>query len=90
LTRIRTLTLLLTGFALLLIWYFMGGKDLIEWWIAAQATAAGGWDISGAYREERPHPLLAVWLIAGTMLFVAGAVGLVMDGIRRTRKAMND
>lgn len=88
--RIRTVVLLLTGIALLVIWYFVGGKDLIAWEIAVRDARAGGWDISGADRYEHPHPLHGLSLITGTMLFLSGLVSLVTDGIRRTQKAMND
>jgi hypothetical protein len=87
LSRFRPSLLLSCGLALLLVWYFTGGKEFIDWLIAAREVEASGWDISGAYRDLSPHPVRAVLLIAGAILFLYGAVAFVVDAIRGIRKA---
>ena len=88
-TRFRSSLLLLCGLALLLVWYFTGGKEFIDWLIAAREVESSGWDISGAYRDLSPHPVGAALLIAGAILFLYGAVAFVVDAVRGTRKAMH-
>jgi hypothetical protein len=89
LIRFRTAVLLLSGLSLI-IWYFVGGKALIAWELAVRDAAAGGWDISQAYVDPSPHPLRGISLVAGTTFFLSGFGTLIMDGIRKIQKAMND
>jgi hypothetical protein len=86
LTRLRTLALLLVGFSLLLIWYYVGGREAIQWENAVRGTPAGGWDISQADRwgRENSHWFLPIFLVGGTLSLMAGR--LLKNGVQLTGK----
>jgi hypothetical protein len=86
---------LLVGFSLLLIWYYVGGREAIQWENAVRGAPAGGWDISQANRRgwENSHWFLPIFLVGGTLSLVvgtlsltAGLVRLLKNGVQPTGK----
>jgi len=88
--RSRTSALLLTATVLLVIWYFAGGRQEIQWHLAVHRAAQNGWDISQADRYPNYSLLYRISFIGGLVLLVTGMVNAVMDLSRKIRKAMND
>ena len=88
--RSRTSALLLTATVLLVIWYFAGGRQEIQWHLAVHRAAQSGWDISQADRYPNYSLLYPISFMGGLVLLVTGLVNVVMDPSRTIRKAMND
>jgi hypothetical protein len=88
--RPRTGALLLTATALLVIWYFVGGRQEIQWQLAVHRAAQSGWGISQADRYPNYSPLYRISFIGGLVLLVTGIVNFVLDLSRKMRKASND
>jgi hypothetical protein len=91
--RLGTLALLLAGFSLLLIWYYVGGREAIQWENAVRGTSAGGWDISQADRwgRENSHWFLPIFLVGGALSLVGGTLSLIAgrllkNGVQLTGK----
>jgi hypothetical protein len=84
--RLRTLALLLAGFSLLLIRYYVGWHSVIHWQNAVRGASAGGWDISPADRwsRENSHWFLPIFLVGGTLSLIAGR--LLKNGVQLTGK----
>jgi hypothetical protein len=84
--RLRTLALLLAGFSLLLIWYYVGGREAIQWENAVRGASAGGWDISQAdwWGRENSRWFLPIFLIGGRLSLIAGR--LLKTGVQLTGK----
>ena len=88
--RPRTAALLLAAIGMLLICYFVGGKQEIQWHLLVRRVAQGGWDISQADRNPNYHHVFGISFIGGIVLLVTGVVNAVLDLSRSIRKAMND
>jgi hypothetical protein len=88
--RPRTAALLLTATALFVIWYFVGGKQEIQWQLAFHRAAPSGWDYSQVDRYPNYSPLYRISFIGGLVLLLTGIVSVVLDLSRKMRKAMND
>jgi hypothetical protein len=75
-TRVRIRTLLLAAVALLVAWYFVGGRDEIAWReYVRHSKSQGGWDLSQADR----------WPSHANLLFVLGLgiySGLAVSALR--------
>jgi hypothetical protein len=87
--RPRKGALLLTAAALLVTWYFVGGRQEIQWQLAVHRAAQSGWGISQADRYPNNSLLYRISLIGGLVLLVTGMINVVMDLSRKMRKAMN-
>jgi hypothetical protein len=88
--RGRTFALWLAALVLFVIWYFVGGKQEIQWHLAVHRAAKSGWDISQADRYPQYGLLYRISLPLGVMLPVSGMVNLDIDATRIARKAMDE
>jgi hypothetical protein len=88
--RSSTSALLLTATGLLVIWYFAGGRQEIQWRLAVHRAAQSGWDISQADRYPNYSLLYRISFVGGLVLLVTGMVNAVMDLSLKIRKVMND
>jgi hypothetical protein len=77
--RLRTLALLPAGFSPLLIWYYAGGREVIQWENEVRGASAGGWDISQANRWgwENSHWFLPIFLVGGALSLIGGTLSLI-------------
>jgi hypothetical protein len=82
----RNYLALLAGTALLVIWYFTGGREELRWWWVVRQAASTGWDISQAYHMKF-KPWLPLCLISGSLLLLAGLAVKIYDIIRAFRNA---
>jgi hypothetical protein len=85
-----TFALGLAALVLFVIWYFVGGRQEIQWHLAVHRAAKSGWDISQADRYPEYGLLYFISLPLGLILFVSGMVNLVIDATRKMRKAMDE
>jgi hypothetical protein len=81
--RGRTFALWLVLFV---IWYFVGGRQEIQWHLAVHRAAKSGWDISQADRYPQYGLLYRISLPWGLILLVSGVVNLVIDATRKNAK----
>ncbi len=88
--RGRTCALWLAALALFVIWYFVSGRQEIQWHLAVYRAAKNGWDISQADRYPQYGLLYRISLPLGLILLVNGMVNLVIDATRKMRKAMDE
>jgi hypothetical protein len=88
--RGRTFALWLAALVLFVIWYFVGGRQEIQWALAVHRAAKSGWDISQADRYPQYGLLYRISLPLGLILLVSGMVNLVVDATRKMRKAMDE
>jgi hypothetical protein len=88
--RRRTGALFLTAMALLVIWYFVGGRQEILWQLAVHRAAQTGWGISHADRYPNYGLTYRIAFIGGLVALVTGIVNVAMDLSRKMRKARND
>ncbi|MGC1417894.1 MAG: hypothetical protein WA817_21580 [Candidatus Acidiferrum sp.] len=83
----RTPMLLFTIAILLLIWYFAGGKEEIQWQLVTRRqAAAAGWDLS--LIDRYPH-YSVLYCLSELGLLICVAIGLIritVLGIQRIGK----
>jgi hypothetical protein len=88
--RGRTFALWLATLVLFVIWYFVGGRQEIQWHLAVHRAAKSGWDISQADSYTHYGLLYRISLPLGLILVVSGMVNLVIDATLKMRKAMDE
>jgi hypothetical protein len=88
--RGRTFALWLAALVLFVIWYFVGGRQEIQWHLAVHRAAKSGWDISQANRHPQYGLLHRISLPLGLLLLVSGMGNFVIDATRKMRKAMDE
>jgi hypothetical protein len=88
--RGRTFALWLAALVLFVIWYFVGGRQEIQWHLAVHRAVKSGWDISQADRYPQYGLLYRISLPLGLILLVSGMGNFVIDATRKMRKAMDE